>query len=253
MGEAAMMVTLATVGAPPPVMTEVADLALAVALTGVIGLERELREKNAGLRTHAVIGLGAALFVQLSKYGFADVLAPQRVVLDPSRVAAQIASGIGFVGAGVIFVRRDSVKGLTTAASVWLSAAVGAVAGAGLFAAALLAVSGYLLITSGFTWVAHRLGHWRTPAQRLVVTYQPGSGVLQRVLQTCEASGYELISVIADETVLADGQMQAQLTVLARDSTWSLLAVVGDVPGVQSVTGVRPPEQGDLSRVAKRS
>jgi hypothetical protein len=96
-----------------------------------------MRQKSAGLRTHSLVGLGAALFVLVSTYGFFDVLDQDRVVLDPSRVAAQIVSGIGFIGGGLIFVRRDSVRGLTTAAGVWVTAAVGTVAG---FAVADLAV-----------------------------------------------------------------------------------------------------------------
>jgi putative Mg2+ transporter-C (MgtC) family protein len=174
------MPLMGAVGAPPPPTTQAGQLAVAIALTAVIGLEREPRDKDAGLRTHTVIGLGAALFVQLSKHGFADVLSPQQVVLDPSRVAAQIASGIGFAGAGVIFVRRDGVKGLTTGASIWLTAAIGAAAGAGLETAAVLATAGYLVITCGFTWVAHRVARWQAHTQVLVVTYQPGSGVLWR-------------------------------------------------------------------------
>ena len=108
------------------------ELGLALALSALIGLEREIRQKNAGLRTHTLVGVGAALFMLISKYGFTDVLVRGEVILDPSRVAAQIVSGVGFLGAGLIFVRRDAVRGLTTAASIWIAAAIGAAAGAGL-------------------------------------------------------------------------------------------------------------------------
>jgi putative Mg2+ transporter-C (MgtC) family protein len=101
------------------------ELGLALLLSALIGIEREVRQKNAGLRTHTLVGVGAALFMLISKYGFTDVLEPGRVVLDPSRVAAQIVTGVGFLGAGLIFVRRDSVRGLTTAAAIWITAAVG--------------------------------------------------------------------------------------------------------------------------------
>jgi len=84
---------------------QAAELGLALALSAVIGLEREVRQKNAGLRTHTLVGVGAALFMLISKYGFTDVLEPRLVVLDPSRVAAQIVTGVGFLGAGIIFVR----------------------------------------------------------------------------------------------------------------------------------------------------
>lgn len=127
---------------------QVADFGLAFLLSGVIGLEREWRHKSAGLRTYTVVGLGAALFTLISKYGFSDVLAEGRVVLDPSRVTAQIVSGLGFIGGGVIFVHRGSVKGLTTAAGIWLTAAVGAACAAGLPVLATLATAAYLVLST---------------------------------------------------------------------------------------------------------
>src|ERR1700728_2461799 len=111
---------------------QIGELGLGFGLSAVVGLEREIRQKSAGLRTHTLVGVGAALFVLISKYGFTDVLVRGEVILDPSRVAAQIVTGIGFIGAGLIFVRRDSVRGLTTAASIWVTAAIGSAAGAGL-------------------------------------------------------------------------------------------------------------------------
>src|SRR6201990_3766997 len=105
---------------------------LALVLSTAIGLEREAGAKAAGLRTHALVGLSAAIIMVISKYGFADLLGLDHIALDPSRIAAQIVSGIGFIGGGLIFVRRDAVRGLTTAATIWLVAAVGMACGAGL-------------------------------------------------------------------------------------------------------------------------
>jgi putative Mg2+ transporter-C (MgtC) family protein len=136
---------------------QVGDLTLAAALGCVIGLERELRHKDAGLRTQTVVALGAALFVLISKYGFTDVLAPNRSTVDPSRVASLVVSGIGFIGAGLIFVHRDTVRGLTTAAAVWLTAAVGAAAGAGLWLLALAATALHLVSVRGLTPAARRI------------------------------------------------------------------------------------------------
>jgi len=101
-----------------------------------VGLERERLEWAAGMRTHALVSLGSALFMVVSIFGFSDILAEQHVILDPSRVAAQVASGIGFIGAGTIILRREVVKGLTTAASIWAVAAVGLAVGGGMFLAA---------------------------------------------------------------------------------------------------------------------
>jgi putative Mg2+ transporter-C (MgtC) family protein len=126
---------------------QVGEFALAFLLSGLIGLEREWRQKDAGLRTYTVVGIGAALFTLVSKYGFTDVLAKGAVVLDPSRVTAQIVSGLGFIGAGVIYVHRGSVKGLTTAAGIWLTAAIGTACAAGLPVLAALATAAYLLLS----------------------------------------------------------------------------------------------------------
>jgi len=108
------------------------ELGSAFVLSAAIGLEREIRHKSAGVRTYTVVGTTAALFLLISKYGFMNVLANGLVVLDPSRVAAQIVTGIGFIGAGLIFVREDRVQGLTTAATVWLVTAIGMACAAGL-------------------------------------------------------------------------------------------------------------------------
>lgn len=111
-------------------------LALAAALGSAIGVERERLQWNAGLRTHMLVCVGAALFMLVSSFGFADSLDRQHVVLDPSRVAAQVVSGIGFLGAGAILFRRDKIRGLTTAASLWTVAGVGLAAGGGMYVAA---------------------------------------------------------------------------------------------------------------------
>jgi putative Mg2+ transporter-C (MgtC) family protein len=126
------------------------ELGTAFLLSAAIGLEREFRHKSAGLRTYTIVGTTAALFLLISKYGFMDVLADGRVVLDPSRVAAQVVSGIGFIGAGLIFVRVDKVKGLTTAATVWLVTGVGMACGAGLPLLALFVTFAYFVVAFVF-------------------------------------------------------------------------------------------------------
>ncbi|HWE36502.1 MAG TPA: MgtC/SapB family protein [Isosphaeraceae bacterium] len=111
-------------------------LAVAALLGGAVGLERHRSDKDAGLRTHMIVCLASALVMIVSAYGFDEVLRPSRVVLDPSRVAAQVVSGIGFLGGGMILRRHGSVQGLTTAASIWAVAAVGLAVGGGLYLAA---------------------------------------------------------------------------------------------------------------------
>jgi putative Mg2+ transporter-C (MgtC) family protein len=164
---------------------QVGELALAFVLSALIGLEREIRNKNAGLRTYTLVGFASALIMLVSKYGFTNVIAPDRVVLDPSRVAAQIVTGIGFIGGGLIFVRRDSVRGLTTAAIVWLTAAVGMACGAGLPILALVATAFHFVVVFAFPPFMARLPKSRWAPSVLQVSYQDGREVLREVLIAC--------------------------------------------------------------------
>src|SRR5690606_11970039 len=125
-------------------MLELSLLGLAFVLCALIGIERQFRQKAAGFRTHVLVGTGAAGFTLVSAFGFEGV-SSSGLTLDPSRVAVQIVSGVGFLGAGVIFTRRDSVQGLTTAATIWLAAAVGMAAGAGMVSLAILLTASHLL------------------------------------------------------------------------------------------------------------
>ena len=133
------------------------ELGTAFILSALIGLERELRRKSAGIRTYTIVGTSAALFLLVSKYGFNDVLWPGHIELDPSRVAAQIVTGIGFIGAGLIFVRQDRVTGLTTAATVWLVTAIGMACGAGLIRLGVTVFVLYFIVALFFPLLIKRL------------------------------------------------------------------------------------------------
>jgi putative Mg2+ transporter-C (MgtC) family protein len=118
--------------------TAVIRLVLALLLGALVGLEREHGERAAGIRTHALVALGSCLIMIVSTFGFADILGTQAVTLDPSRIAAQVVSGIGFLGAGTILLRKEIIKGLTTAAAIWVVAAVGLACGSGLWEEAIV-------------------------------------------------------------------------------------------------------------------
>lgn len=215
--------------------TQVGELGLALVLSAAIGLEREVRQKSAGLRTHTLVGFAAALIMIVSKYGFTDVLG-DGVVLDPSRVAAQIVSGIGFIGGGLIFVRRDVVRGLTTAAIVWLTAAVGMAAGAGLWLLAVLVTAGHFLVIFAFTPLAARLPRSKYAPSWLRVRYLDGRGVLRNVLALCTERRF----VIGDLTVeqrVEPGVVVVRLTVQGAGSLTDLTAELADVDGVLAVAG----------------
>ena len=149
-----------------PVSDMVVRLGVAAILGALVGLERERLERAAGLRTHALVALASALVMIVSAYGFEDVLNSDRsVVLDPSRVAAQVISGIGFLGAGVIIFRKNAVRGLTTAASVWTVAGIGLAAGGGLLVTAAVATVFVLFIQAGLRPLERHFFDHHSPQQ----------------------------------------------------------------------------------------
>lgn len=216
-------------------LIQFAELGLAFVLSAFIGLERELRGKAAGLRTHTVVGVAAALIMLVSKYGFADVLIPGHSVLDPSRVAAQIVSGIGFLGAGLIIVRRDSVYGLTTAATIWLTAGVGMACGGGLAGLAAAVTALYFIALYGFPALIRHSPKIGIGPATLRVTYEDGRGVLRRVLEVCTSQRFSVAQVSVGERHPADGTVDVVLVVYGRPPAAMLAASLQEVDGVVSV------------------
>jgi putative Mg2+ transporter-C (MgtC) family protein len=125
----------------------------AAVLGSMIGLERERLLWAAGIRTHMLVCVGSCLIMIVSQYGFSNILTYEHVVLDPSRIAAQVVSGIGFLGASAILARGEIVKGLTTAASIWTVAAIGLAVGGGLYLAAGASTIIILIILAGIDGV----------------------------------------------------------------------------------------------------
>jgi putative Mg2+ transporter-C (MgtC) family protein len=177
--------------------TQILELLTAFGLSALVGLERELRGKSAGVRTQTIVGTSSALILLISKYGFQDVLA-SHVVVDPSRVAAQIVSGIGFLGAGLIITRQGAIRGLTTAAAVWETAAIGMAAGAGLWQLAVTVTALHFVIVIGFTPLVARLPGSLGGSTRLHVVYLDSHGVLRQLLHECSARGWTLTAMSAD-------------------------------------------------------
>jgi putative Mg2+ transporter-C (MgtC) family protein len=171
------------------------ELGLALVLSALIGLEREMRQKSAGLRTYTLVGLASALIILISKYGFTNILVDGRVVLDPSRMAAQIVSGIGFIGGGVIFVRKDLVRGLTTATTIWVTSAVGMACGAGLPLLAIAVTGANFFVIYGFLLVERRLPRSRWAPSSVQVSYQDGRGILRDILMLCTQQDFAVTGV----------------------------------------------------------
>ncbi|MGO1924944.1 MAG: MgtC/SapB family protein [Brachybacterium tyrofermentans] len=169
-------------------LVETELLVAAFLLCSLIGLERQMRQKAAGFRTHVLVGMGSCAFTLVSVFGFSSVLG-EDVVLDPSRIAAQIVSGIGFLGAGVIFKGRSVVRGLTTAATIWVAAAVGMACGAGMLSLAILLTALHLLTLFVVAPLVRRLPSPDSRRQ-VRITYADGAGVLRDVLQVATSMGF---------------------------------------------------------------
>ena len=223
---------------------QVGELTLAFALSALIGVEREVRLKAAGLRTYTLVGFASALIMLVSKYGFTDVLMANRVVLDPSRIAAQIVSGIGFIGGGLIFVRRDNVRGLTTAATVWLTAAVGMACGAGLPVLAILVTAGHFVVIFVFPYIVVRLPKSRWTPTGLQVSYEDGRGILREILILCTKQDFAVSSLRVERGALPAAPIEDRpetdlpqfgLTALGAHGS-RIVTVAIEVQGARSIT-----------------
>jgi putative Mg2+ transporter-C (MgtC) family protein len=209
-------------------------LVVAAVLGGLVGLERERLEWAAGMRTHALVSLGSALFMVVSIFGFSDILNEQHVILDPSRVAAHVASGIGFIGAGTIIFRREIVKGLTTAASIWAVAAVGLAVGGGMFLAAISATLLALALLVLARPVKQRLFPKRKEARRVRLVLRRDTS-LAELRSEIEASEVPLERIVVRPGSSA-GEDDAELVLGKGSQEEELLSLV---EGLRRVSGVR--------------
>ena len=228
-----------------PYLTEIAWMVLALVLSTLIGLERQIRGKSAGIRTQAIVGLTAALMVLVSKYGFQDVLADGITRFDPSRVASQIVSGIGFLGAGIILTRHGAIRGRTTAATSWETAAVGMACGAGLWWLAVAGTALHFLIVLVMSPVIQRITKRARGSKTVVaVRYWPGHGMVAELLQQVGALGWQVhrLSSHADGK---DSPTVARLVVSTAQplATSALVASLVDLEGVLGVEVVEDDEE----------
>ncbi|HEY4388151.1 MAG TPA: MgtC/SapB family protein [Ktedonobacteraceae bacterium] len=216
------------------VQTTLLRLSLAVVLGAFVGLERARGERAAGLRTHALVALGACLAMIVSAFGFADILGTRNVTLDPSRIAAQVVSGIGFLGAGTILLRKEMVKGLTTAAAIWVVAAIGLACGAGLFLEAIFTT----VLTLGVLTLLQPLrGRIRRSPDvyhlRIKVTAEPS--LLSRVYDICMRAGVTMEQIEMQAGNGSDKMEIACATSEAVQLTRSLVALRA-APGMDAIS-----------------
>jgi len=215
-------------------LTELTLLLAAFVLCALIGIERQVQQKAAGFRTHVLVGTGSAGFTLVSAFGFATVLG-EDVSLDPSRIAAQIVSGIGFLGAGVIFTRRDVVRGLTTAATIWVAAAVGMACGAGMVSLAVCLTGLHLVALLVLGPLVRRLPT-RDHRRVLRIVYVDGAGVLREVLAVATDLGFSALILASRRHESADTALvELDVRFHGRASLRSLVPTVGAITGVREV------------------
>jgi putative Mg2+ transporter-C (MgtC) family protein len=211
-------------------------IVVAAGLGGAVGLERELRDREAGFRTHMLVSIGSALFTIVSAYAFRDFLVQGGAVVraDPTRIAAQIVTGIGFLGAGAIIRQGLSIRGLTTAATLWVTAAIGMAVGAGYYGGAVITTAVVLISLWPLRILAHRAtSRFRTQTSTLVVQLPTGASP-GPLIDEVEGLGARVLSVeIGHEadrrTVLLD------LTMPPRVDAPQVIAQVGELDDILEV------------------
>jgi putative Mg2+ transporter-C (MgtC) family protein len=215
---------------------ELLRVAVAAALGGAVGLERELRDREAGFRTHMLVAVGSALFTLVSAYGFRDFLVHGGSVVraDPTRIAAQIVTGIGFLGAGAIIRQGLSIRGLTTAATLWVVAAIGLAAGAGYYSAAVITTLLALFSLGPLRGAAHVLTSRFRPETNRLLAQLPAGASPGGLVTEIESLGGRLqaleISQEADRrTVLVD------VTLPPRADAPSIIARLAEVEDVLEI------------------
>ncbi len=201
-------------------------LLLAAVIGGAVGAERELHDQPAGLRTHMLLTIGACLFTLISAYGFGGPA-------DPSRLAAQIVTGIGFLGGGAIVRQGLTVRGLTTAASIWATASIGVAVGAGRY---VLGVGGAVLVVAtlfGLRRASQALQRWGVSREELVLATRPGFDV-ERIVEAVRGEQVDLRGVERQE---GDGEDRVVLVVKLRPRyrPERLLDALGRLDGVRQV------------------
>ena len=220
-------------------------LALALVLGALIGLERERGERTAGIRTHALVALGSCLLMIVSAFGFSDILGSRSVVLDPSRIAAQVVSGIGFLGAGTILLRKEIIKGLTTAATIWVVAALGLACGSGLLLEAGMAALLTMIVLLALRPI--RLLFHRTTALHLLrIEAIPTERLLLLPIQElCQQAGVT-IEQIQIWTGRKTEKIEIECHVSSTDHLIRVVSAIRALPEVQTVQLML--QRADLSR-----
>ncbi len=213
-------------------------LVVAAVLGGLVGIERQRLDWAAGLRTHMLVCLGSALTMIVSSYGFSDILGTPNVNLDPSRVAAQVISGIGFLGAGtILFLKHEEIRGLTTAAGLWTVAAIGLAAGGGLYLAAAVTTFMVLIILVVAKPYKKRINRLNQQNE-IHLLVNAGAGSLEAIGQLLEESNLSFLQINlrhSDKPGLDDVFIRLNRKV-AQQALLSVISGLQQLPGVHAAS-----------------
>ena len=208
-------------------------LFLAGVMGTVIGLEREYRSKEAGYRTHFLVAVGSALMMIVSQYGFYDVLQTDLVRLDPSRIAAQVVSGIGFIGAGtIILLHKQIVRGLTTAAGIWATSGIGLAIGAGMYVVGVATTVLVLVGLEVLSLLFKNLG-----VRNMLVEFSTGNReLLTKMTPGFSKKGFIIVSYNMEEQVDANGKLHYNVSMIIKarklNEEGVLLRLLHDSPDI---------------------
>jgi len=210
-------------------------LSLAAVLGGIVGIERERKDWAAGLRTHMMVCVGAALAMIVSAFGFKDILGASNVILDPSRIAAQVISGIGFIGAGtILFLRQEVIRGLTTAAGLWTVAAIGLAAGGGMYYAAWIATFIVVIILWLLKPLEKRIFRkYRIQVIRLTIDPDAGPAITTALEELIAADKLEFIGLTIEKNI------RGSFIVLRFSNKGTGDLMVGLIGKLQSLAGIQ--------------
>ena len=230
-------------------------LAVAIALGSLVGIEREIHEHSAGMRTIALVTLGCSLFTIVSAYGFLDLLGTLHLTLDPTRIASYIVAGIGFLGAGTIFMSREGerIKGLTTAATIWVMAAIGIACGAGLLVEAIVTTALVMIVLVVFRAIEQLiLPRAQANRQHIRVEAEEVTGqLIATIYETCAASSVSIEKLRISAT--QDGQaIEMACQAASASSLGNAIGSLHKLPGVRDIHASLTSDNKELAARVNR-
>ncbi|TGY40226.1 MgtC/SapB family protein [Clostridium sartagoforme] len=210
---------------------------LIAALCGLaIGYEREIKLKDAGIKTHFIVAVGSALVMIISKYGFQDLVGLINISIDPTRIASQVISGVGFIGAGLIFIKEKSIVGLTTAAGIWATAGIGLAIGSGLYfiglSATIIVIIGQIFLHRNIKWV---LCYSKTEILSLIIDGNPLS--INEIKKIITAQNISIIKIKGTTSKSSSSLISLEIEIKVEEDfdKLNLISILQDNPIVKSI------------------